>query len=93
MARSSRPASTIQPSANDVTSPSGSKSARGTSEPRVLLAAALLLLIAWLVAMWFPLGELKHVLLLTGLMLLLLAVLKAREAAMRSEPPVESGKP
>jgi hypothetical protein len=49
----------------------------------VLLKAALLLLIAWLfgVVGVYNVGSLVHVLLLVGLMLLLLGMLKARDAA------------
>jgi uncharacterized membrane protein len=49
----------------------------------VLLKAALLLLIAWLLGIVgvYSVGSLVHVLLLVGLMLLLLGMLKARDAA------------
>jgi hypothetical protein len=49
----------------------------------VLLKAALLLLIAWLLGIVgvYNVGSLVHVLLLVGLMLLLLGMLKARDAA------------
>jgi hypothetical protein len=49
----------------------------------VLLKAALLLLIAWLLGIVgvYNIGSLVHVLLLVGLMLLLLGMLKARDAA------------
>jgi len=52
----------------------------------VLLKAALLLLIAWLLGIvgGYNIGSLVHVLLLVGLMLLLLGVLKARDAATRT---------
>lgn len=49
----------------------------------MLLKAALLLLIAWLLGIVgvYNIGSLVHVLLLVGLMLLLLGMLKARDAA------------
>ena len=49
----------------------------------MLLKVALLLLLAWLlgVAGAYDAGTLVHVLLLVGLMLFLVAVLKARDAA------------
>jgi hypothetical protein len=54
----------------------------------VLLKAALVLLVAWLVGALgvFNGGSLIHVLLLLGLMLLLLGVLKARDAAAANKP-------
>ena len=50
----------------------------------MLLKAALILLVLWLAGMagLYDAGTLVHVLLLTGLMLLLLAALKSREAAI-----------
>ena len=55
----------------------------------MLLKAALLLLVVWLVGVLSPyeMGQLVHVLLLVGLMLLLLAFLKAREVAPPPRPP------
>lgn len=52
----------------------------------MLFWTALALLAAWLVGVLgvYTLGELVHVLLLVGLMLLLLAFLKARETSLRS---------
>jgi hypothetical protein len=49
----------------------------------MLLKVGLLLLIAWLVGVLgvYNAGQLVHMLLLVGLMLLLLGVLKARDAA------------
>ena len=49
----------------------------------MLLKVALLLLLAWLVSVVgiYEAGELVHVLLLGGLLLLLLAVIKGRDAA------------
>jgi hypothetical protein len=49
----------------------------------MLLKAALVLLVVWLVGVLTPydVGQLVHVLLLVGLMLLLLGFLKAREGA------------
>jgi hypothetical protein len=51
----------------------------------MLFKTAFALLIVWLLGMLgvYRAGDLTHVLLLVGLMLLLLAVLKAREAALR----------
>jgi hypothetical protein len=51
----------------------------------MLFKTAFALLIVWLLGMFgvYPVGDLAHVFLLVGLMLLLLAVLKAREAALR----------
>jgi hypothetical protein len=56
----------------------------------VLLKIALLLLGAWLLGVVgvYNAGTFVHVLLLVGLMLLLLAMLKARDAAAR--PPTRS---
>jgi hypothetical protein len=50
----------------------------------MLLRVALVLLAAWLlgVAGLYEVGDLVHVLLLVGLMLLLLAFVKARDAAL-----------
>lgn len=57
----------------------------------MLLKAALLLLIVWLLGVVgvYDDGTLVHVLLLVGLMLLLLGALKARDAATRER--TESG--
>ena len=51
----------------------------------MLITTAIALLIVWLLGMYgvYRMGALAHVFLLVGLMLLLLAVLKAREAALR----------
>ena len=51
----------------------------------MLFKAASALLIVWLLGMLgvHRVGDLRHVFLLVGLMLLLFAVLKAREAALR----------
>lgn len=51
----------------------------------MLFKAALVLLVAWLLGVLgvYSVGDLVHVLLLIGLMLLLLAFLRAREAAVR----------
>jgi len=51
----------------------------------MLFKTAFALLILWLLGMFgvYRVGDLTHVFLLVGLMLLLLAVLKAREAALR----------
>ena len=52
----------------------------------MLFKIALVLLIAWLLGVLgaYPGGDLVHVLLLVGLMLLLLAFLRARDAAARA---------
>ena len=49
----------------------------------MLLKSAFVLLIAWLIGVlgMYRIGDLVHVLLLVGLMLLLLGVLKVRDAA------------
>lgn len=54
----------------------------------VLIKIALALLLVWLVGVLGPfnIGTGMHVLLLVGLMLLLLGVLKARDAAMGNGP-------
>ena len=53
----------------------------------MLFKTAFALLIVWLLGMFgvYRGGDLAHVFLLVGLMLLLLAVLKAREAALRRQ--------
>ena len=61
----------------------------------MLFKIAGLLLIAWLcgVVGLYQAGEIVHVLLLAGMLLMLMAFLKAREAAMnaaRREPPAKS---
>jgi Family of unknown function (DUF5670) len=58
----------------------------------MLLGIALVLLIAWLLGVVgaHNVGDLVHILLLVGLLLLLLAFLRARETAVRGgsgEPP------
>lgn len=58
----------------------------------MLFKAAVVLLAIWLLGMVgvYPVGDLVHVFLLIGLMLLLLAMLKARDTALRpSSPPTE----
>lgn len=54
----------------------------------MLLKAALALLVAWLLGVVgiYDAGSLVHVLLLVGLMLLLLGVLKGRDAAAVGRP-------
>ena len=56
---------------------------------------AFVLLIAWLLGVLglYRIGDLVHVLLLVGLMLLLLGALKARDAAATRGRDVGSGKP
>jgi hypothetical protein len=51
----------------------------------MLFKIALVLLVAWLLGVLgiYRVGELVHILLLTGLMTLLLGFLKARDAALR----------
>ena len=52
----------------------------------MLFKVACALLIGWLLGVigLYRVGDIVHVLLLTGLLLLLLAVVKGREAALRS---------
>jgi uncharacterized membrane protein len=59
----------------------------------VLLKAACLLLIAWLLGIVgvYDVGSLVHVLLLVGLMLFLLGMLKARDAAARRRTETSAG--
>ncbi|HVQ16431.1 MAG TPA: DUF5670 family protein [Vicinamibacterales bacterium] len=60
----------------------------------MLLKIAFVLLIAWLLGVFglYRIGDLVHVLLLVGLMLLLLGALKARDAAAGRGSDVGSGK-
>ena len=60
----------------------------------MLLKIAFVLLIAWLLGVvgLYRIGDLVHVLLLVGLMLLLLGTLKARDAAVDRGRDVGSGK-
>lgn len=58
----------------------------------MLFKTSIALLIVWLLGMAavYRVGDLTHVFLLVGLMLLLLAMLKARDAALRPpNPPAE----
>jgi hypothetical protein len=59
----------------------------------MLFTIALVLLGAWAVSLSgvFPGGDLWHVLLLVGLMLLLIAFMKGREAALRGPQPPSRG--
>ena len=59
----------------------------------MLFKAAFVLLGAWLLGVFglYSIGDLVHVLLLVGLMLLLLAVLKARDAAAARGTDMGSG--
>jgi hypothetical protein len=50
----------------------------------MLFKIAVVLLVAWLIGVAGGLGDVVHVLLLVGSMLLLLAFLKARDAAVRT---------
>jgi hypothetical protein len=60
----------------------------------MLLKVAFVLLIAWLLGVLglYRIGDLVHVLLLVGLLLLLLGTLKARDAAAARGGDVGSGK-
>ena len=60
----------------------------------MLLKIAFVLLIAWLLGVLglYRIGDLVHVLLLVGLMLLLMGALKARDAAAARLKDVGSGK-
>ena len=60
----------------------------------MLLKIAFVLLIAWLLGVLglYRIGDLVHVLLLVGLMLLLLGALRARDAAAARGRDVSSGK-
>ena len=55
----------------------------------MLFTAAIALLAIWLLGMVgvYRVGDLAHIFLLIGLMLLLLAMLKARDAALRPPGP------
>ena len=57
----------------------------------MLFEAAIVLLAIWLLGMVgvYRVGDLVHVVLLVGLMLLLLAMLKARDAAPASAEPAD----
>ena len=59
----------------------------------MLLKIAFVLLIAWLLSVLglYRIGDLMHVLLLVGLMLLLLGALKARDAAAARGRDASSG--
>jgi hypothetical protein len=61
----------------------------------MLFKIAVVLLIAWLLGVLgvYRVGDLVHVLLLVGLMLLLLAFVKAREAAVRHASSGPTDKP
>jgi hypothetical protein len=61
----------------------------------MLFTIAFVLLVAWLLGVLrvYPGGDLVHVLLLIGLMLLLLAFLKARDAAVRRAAGGDPDKP
>jgi Family of unknown function (DUF5670) len=66
-----------------------------TSGGEMLFKIAFVLLVAWLLGVLgvYPGGELVHVLLLIGLMLLLLALLRARDAAVRRAVGGDPDKP
>jgi Family of unknown function (DUF5670) len=61
----------------------------------MLFKIAFVLLVAWLLGVLaaYPAGDLVHVLLLVGLMLLLLAFLRARDAAVRRAVGGDPDKP
>lgn len=85
MAASARTSSTVPPSANGITPPSATSGhTRSLSAPRLLFAAGLIGLIKWVVAILLGVGDIAHILLLVSLMLLMLAGLKARDAAAPS---------
>lgn len=85
MAASARSSSTVPPSANGITPPSvTSGHTRRPTAPWLLFAAGLVGLVKWVVAMLLGVGDLAHIFLLVSLMLLMLAGLKARDAAARS---------
>ena len=85
MAASPHRSSTAPSSPSRANSPSvGSEHTPKTSGVRLPLVTALVLLFAWGLALLLRAGELVHVLLLAGLMLLMIAWLKARDATMQS---------
>ena len=94
MAASPRPSSAVQSPAGDasLSSSAAPEDARRTLTPRILLIVALVLLIAWPLAFTFGVGQLSHVLLLVGLMLLMMAGLTARDNAVRSAIASDSDK-
>jgi hypothetical protein len=61
----------------------------------MLFKIALSLLVAWLIGVLgvYPVGQFVHVLLLVGLALLMIAFLRAREAAARRATSGSSDKP
>lgn len=62
----------------------------------MLFRIAFLLLAAWLIGvagLLYRVGDLVHVLLLVGLMMLLLAFLRARDVALRRDTGAPSNKP
>jgi hypothetical protein len=69
--------------------------ARLQSGGEMLFKVSFVLLIAWLLGVLglYGVGDLVHVLLLVGLMLLLLAFLRARDAAVRRAIGGRSDKP
>lgn len=89
MAASSRSSSVAQPSTADATLVTPRQVPK-TSGPSSLSRTACAMLAASLFGMPFGDGQLVHVLLPVGLMLLMIAGLKALDAAPRSAIPVES---
>ena len=83
MARSRRPTPAVQPPRGLDTSSATSEHSRRPSRAG-LLAVALGLLLSWLLGLLSGAGELSHILLLLGLLLLMVAGLKSRDEAMRS---------
>lgn len=57
----------------------------------MLTKAGVLLLVLWAIGLsgGYPIGDAFHAFLLVGLMLLLLAFARARDAALRQPPPTE----
>lgn len=85
MAAAPRTSSAVPPSADGTTAPSiASGYTRWLTAPWLLFAAGVVGLIKWVVAMLLGVGDIAHVFLLVSLMLLMLAGLKARDAAARS---------
>jgi hypothetical protein len=54
-------------------------------EGTMLFKAALGLLVVWVLGLVFAVGQIIHILLLVGLMLLLLSFAKSREATVRRQ--------
>lgn len=91
MAGSNR-SSAVPPPANGTSPFVESRPTRRLTAPLLLFAAGLIGLIKWVVAMLLGIGDLAHIFLLVSLMLLMLAGLKARDAATRSALATEPEK-